>query len=371
MAALISASLFSLLINTNWVNAKVLCVDKYNFTSFVPCSDQNAIDKDSVKTNQMSSGNMTAAGSMSNSSGPNAAVVSAPPSPNTTTTSETATYHGVTLPYTGFCPNNNWTAKVLDVKNGEFVEDAQYDFYYTHYHYVYCYVPGAHGDRGPFFNPRTGLYESAGSTSSSVPTGNATSPGGNSNNVTSTPLTNATQFTNATTQTAANNAISSYLPPGLTKSIIDQARNTNATKYALQHAIGATTAAMNKTAGLNASAAATSALNILRNTNATSFAAHNIINATKNTTALSATTRTQPNPAGTNQSVINNPVVKQNDRYYEGLNWWAVCNNPLLHSNISLSCDVLVTQDKNALTSKGKVALEGILCPRVHPLLRR
>ena len=31
-------------------------------------------------------------------------------------------------------------------------------------------------------------------------------------------------------------------PPGLAKSIIDQARNTNATKYALQHALGATTA---------------------------------------------------------------------------------------------------------------------------------
>ena len=103
-------------------------------------------------------------------------------------------------------------------------------------------------------------------------------------------------------QTAANNAVSSFLPPGLTKSIIDQARNTNATKYALQHAIGATTAAMNKTAGMNATtaaaagmnktagmnatAAATSVLNITRNTNATSFAAHNIINATKNTTAL-------------------------------------------------------------------------------------
>jgi len=101
-------------------------------------------------------------------------------------------------------------------------------------------------------------------------------------------------------QTAANNAMSSFLPPGLTKSIIDQARNTNATKYALQHAIGATTAAMNKTAGMNATttagmnksagmnatAAAASVLNITRNTNATSFAAHNIINATKNTTAL-------------------------------------------------------------------------------------
>jgi hypothetical protein len=116
-------------------------------------------------------------------------------------------------------------------------------------------------------------------------------------------------------QTAANNAMSSYLPPGLAKSIIVQARNTNATKYALQHALGATnaamnktagmnattttagmnktagmnattTAGMNKTAGMNATTAAKSVLNITRNTNATSFAANNIINATKNTTAL-------------------------------------------------------------------------------------
>ena len=104
----------------------------------------------------------------------------------------------------------------------------------------------------------------------------------------------------AANQTAANNAISSYLPPALTKSILDQTRNTNATKFALHNAIGATTAAMNKTAGTNATSAAAgmnktagtnasaikSVLNILRNTNATNFAAHNIINATKNTTTV-------------------------------------------------------------------------------------
>jgi hypothetical protein len=125
----------------------------------------------------------------------------------------------------------------------------------------------------------------------------------------------------AANQSAANNAISSYLPPALTKSIIDQTRNTNATKFALHNAIGATTAAMNKTTGMNAtnstsaaagmnktagmnatnstSAAAgmnktaginasaiKSVLGILRNTNATSFGAKNIINATKNTTAV-------------------------------------------------------------------------------------
>jgi len=123
------------------------------------------------------------------------------------------------------------------------------------------------------------------------------------------------QVTNATSQTAANNAISSYLSPELTKSILDQTRNTNATKFALHNVIGATTTAMNKT-------------------------------------------------AGTNQPVINNPIAKQIDRYYEGLNWWGVCTNPLLHSYITQSCDILVTPDKNALTAKGKVVLEGILCPK-------
>src|SRR5215469_15578715 len=47
-----------------------------------------------------------------------------------------------------------------------------------------------------------------------------------------------------------------YLPPGLMQSIIDQARNTNATKFAFHNAINATTAALNKTApGMNATGA--------------------------------------------------------------------------------------------------------------------
>ncbi|MFZ0512773.1 MAG: hypothetical protein WAM14_14290, partial [Candidatus Nitrosopolaris sp.] len=54
-------------------------------------------------------------------------------------------------------------------------------------------------------------------------------------------------------QTSANIP---YLPPGLMKSIIDQARNTNATKFVLHNAISATSAAMNKTAGMNATSAA-------------------------------------------------------------------------------------------------------------------
>lgn len=84
-------------------------------------------------------------------------------------------------------------------------------------------------------------------------------------------------------QTAANIP---YLPPGLMQSIIDQARNTNATKFAFHHAINATTAAlMNKTAGMNATGAVNSVMKLVQNTNATKFAAHNIINATENTTS--------------------------------------------------------------------------------------
>ena len=97
-------------------------------------------------------------------------------------------------------------------------------------------------------------------------------------------------------QTAANIP---YLPPGLMQSIMDQARNTNATKFAFHNAINATTAAlMNKTAGMNATGAAgmnktagmnatavSSIMKLVQNTNATKFAAHNIINATENTTS--------------------------------------------------------------------------------------
>jgi hypothetical protein len=99
-------------------------------------------------------------------------------------------------------------------------------------------------------------------------------------------------------QTLANNAITSYLPPTLTKSIIDQTRNTNATQFAAHNfnkTVGSnTTAAMNKTGGVlnktvgsNTTAAMmkgreaiNQTLKTTQNTNATSFAARNLINAT-------------------------------------------------------------------------------------------
>jgi hypothetical protein len=107
-------------------------------------------------------------------------------------------------------------------------------------------------------------------------------------------------------QGLANNAITSYLPPTLEKSIIDQTRNTNATQFAAHNLIGATGSGVNKTAGTNTTSAmnktagmmnktagtnTTSAmmkgreainqtLKTTQNTNATSFAARNLINAT-------------------------------------------------------------------------------------------
>lgn len=88
-------------------------------------------------------------------------------------------------------------------------------------------------------------------------------------------------------QGLANNAITSYLPPTLEKSIIDQTRNTNATQFAAHNLIGATGSGVNKTAGTNTTSAMmkgreaiNQTLKTTQNTNATSFAARNLINAT-------------------------------------------------------------------------------------------
>jgi hypothetical protein len=64
--------------------------------------------------------------------------------------------------------------------------------------------------------------------------------------------------------------------------------------------------------------------------------------------------------------VETNPSPNQlTDRYYEGLDWLGVCNNPFVSKYIgSQSCDTLVTPDGNALTSQGKQVVEAALCPR-------
>ena len=61
---------------------------------------------------------------------------------------------------------------------------------------------------------------------------------------------------------------------------------------------------------------------------------------------------------------INPPRNQLTGRYYEGLDWREICNNPLASNYISQPCDSLVTSDGNALTPNGKQVMEGFLCPR-------
>ena len=55
--------------------------------------------------------------------------------------------------------------------------------------------------------------------------------------------------------------------------------------------------------------------------------------------------------------------------YYKDMNWWAICNNSLVRSYISQPCETLVTSDHHALTSQGKIVLEGMLCPKGPSIL--
>ncbi|NAL78747.1 hypothetical protein DYY65_10975, partial [Nitrososphaera sp. AFS] len=80
----------------------------------------------------------------------------------------------------------------------------------------------------------------------------------------------------AVASTASNQSgitgLSTFLPPALTKSIINEVRNTNATSFALHNALNATTSALHKTPGTNATSAA-AGMNKTAATNATSAAA--------------------------------------------------------------------------------------------------
>src|SRR5262249_27656052 len=74
----------------------------------------------------------------------------------------------------------------------------------------------------------------------------------------------------------------------------------------------------------------------------------------------------QPRNTESNQtSSFKEPSVV----YYEGLDWWGICNNSLVHSYISQPCETLVSPDHRALTSEGKTVLEGILCPKGRSIL--
>jgi hypothetical protein len=50
--------------------------------------------------------------------------------------------------------------------------------------------------------------------------------------------------------------------------------------------------------------------------------------------------------------------------YYEGLDWWGICNNSFVRSYISQPCEILVSPGHRALTSEGKIVLEKVLCPK-------
>lgn len=60
IVAVFIVNLFSISVDTNLVNAKVICVDKYNYASVIPCSDQNAIAAP-AGVNMTAEGNMTVA----------------------------------------------------------------------------------------------------------------------------------------------------------------------------------------------------------------------------------------------------------------------------------------------------------------------
>jgi hypothetical protein len=80
-------------------------------------------------------------------------------------------------------------------------------------------------------------------------------------------------------------------------------------------------------------------------------------------------------PASTSSSAEKSKTAEvsttndQEDRYYEGLDWQEICENPLVRNYISQPCEVLVTPDGNALTSLGKQSMENLLCPQGPSIL--
>jgi hypothetical protein len=69
----------------------------------------------------------------------------------------------------------------------------------------------------------------------------------------------------------------------------------------------------------------------------------------------------EPGNAAPNQTYS---LTEPSAGYYKGMDWWGICNNSLVRSYISQPCETLVSPDHPALTSQGKIALEGILCPK-------
>jgi hypothetical protein len=74
----------------------------------------------------------------------------------------------------------------------------------------------------------------------------------------------------------------------------------------------------------------------------------------------------QPGNATSNQTYS---LTELSAEYYKGLDWWSICNNSLVRSYISQPCETLVSPDHHALTSQGKIVLEGALCPKGPSIL--
>lgn len=103
-------------ISVNLAMAKVICVDKYNYASIVPCSDQNAIDRDTINGSSssgmssganMTLGNATAGGNMT--SGNMTAT------PSNATTSNASNNNSNLMPYQTPAINGKCTSGPVNV----------------------------------------------------------------------------------------------------------------------------------------------------------------------------------------------------------------------------------------------------------------
>jgi hypothetical protein len=79
--------------------------------------------------------------------------------------------------------------------------------------------------------------------------------------------------------------------------------------------------------------------------------------------------RPEEQPLGNTKPNQTYSLTEPSAEYYKDLDWWGICNNSLVRSYISQSCETLVSPDHRALTSQGKTVLEGILCPKGPSIL--
>jgi hypothetical protein len=358
---------------SNLTNAQVICVDKYNNTSVIPCSDRNAIDKSSVNTGHeanltntasLKGANLTA-GNMTNSTTSN--VINSTGSPFITNSSSD-------------CERGKNAGKIdagSDLSSHSGYDKTGHNYANEGQHFLSCYSTAYDQEYA-----RLQFGHQQNSSSSVISSSQQ-------QNQTCDKVGYASCYSMGYSGYYYNSESFGCLPPIVLNSTQNHnyclgylyhrnqspqyqqelANETAARQEMFQQPIGAGNALFNS--GIPNTQGTSSPQPIKQNTKASGCGTA-VINGTLTSYCLNSpviqphsdTGAAQSNSSLTSSGRSQEPVAKQNDRYYEGLNWWGVCNNPLLHSYISQSCDVLVTPDKNALTFKGKVALEGILCPR-------